>query len=85
MSYSTSIDLAYVLPTKKCNVYGCLEQTFNPSGTCNSFHVWNNECPDCHTFYNFKYMPNADNTRCYDCRDKNANIIIRICKYIFGY
>jgi hypothetical protein len=69
-------------PKRRCKTYGCLEQTHNMSGICDSSHFWHRECKVCQCGYTFRFTPGIDYTYCDDCRPK-PNIIRRIINYIF--
>ena len=77
------LDLRSETPTKKCSVYGCLENTYNPNGICDSLHFWTGCCKKCYTTYIFRYTPGIDYTHCEDCRTK-PSIIKRLFSYLFN-
>ncbi len=79
-----AISLFSFTPQKRCDIYGCLEQTYNINGICDSIHVWTNDCKECQSRYTFRYTPGIDYTYCDDCRPK-PSIIRRLINYLFRY
>ena len=69
-------------PTRRCKIYGCLEQTFNMSGVCDSTHFWTRNCKVCQSSYTFLFTPGVDYTYCDYCRPK-PNIFKRLINYLF--